>query len=505
MRGPEKIAALEELSRRHGCGWVEYREEINQPLTVLNKLDLERLKTDLWFPHTVEDNRATIVACNPSPALAGMIKSILGVESVEFLVTLPHDLVRIIEHNQDVNHGFPASSGRTPLALVRTHLAGRRSLFAYYRTLLAKSRTGLAFIRTGISCVTIALFFIRVFGHRWLLLLEGPLLAVGCVMVFDGIKWYLPVRRFKARIPNCVDTGGTGGTTVLTVADEEDFPVFSRTGEIATAAELRRAWTDLSPVMRRRFLASDRTDYAEERTLLACLRSRMAKVRTGLAFSRTGISLASLGFAMIRKFPPSLWMILDLTLIGIGAVMVVEGFLWYAGSRHAGVKGNASVKQNLKAATIWDHFFPHRHSPPAPNIISRTLPVHSSDLPGIWATTGVALERTVLAERRNVMSRLRTVMARARTGFAFIRTGFSLALIGIAFILYFGGGVTGWNIFDLLMVGGGMALIIDGLYWSLPAERTRRQFPYCYGDMEITIPDYGIPARSWRTAVFSNE
>jgi uncharacterized membrane protein YidH (DUF202 family) len=257
--------------------------------------------------------------------------------------------------------------------------------------------------------------------------------------------------------------------------------------------------------MRRRFLASDRTDYAEERTVLACQRSRLAKVRTGLAFARTGIALISLGLALLRQFPPSRWLLLDLALLGIGAAMVGEGFLWYASGRRAGVESAASVRQSFKAGTIWDYFFPHRQFSTGPEAIPLRLPVRSSDLPGIWATTGVALERTVLAERRNVMARLRTVMARGRTGYAFVRTGLSLSLIGLAFLLYFGSDSTGWNIFNWLMIGGGLLLIGDGLFWSLPAEKIRRQFPYCYGDMEITIPDYGIPARSWRKAVFSHE
>jgi len=505
LRGLEKLAALRDLSERHGCDWVEYQEKISQPLPVLNKLDLDRLKIDLWFPHTVESEGATIVACHPGPELAEKIKKILGVTKIDFLVALPHDLIRIIEHNQDVNPGFPASSGRTPLARVRTYLAGRRSLLAHYRTMLAKSRTGLAFIRTGLSCITIALLFIRIIGNGWLLLLEGPLLLVGCVMAFDGVKWYLPARQLKSRLPVCRNTGPTGGTTILTVSAEEDFPLFSRSPEITGARELRQNWTNLSPVMRRRFLASDRTDYAEERTVLACLRTRMAKARTGLAFVRTGIAFVSLGLGLTRHFHLSRWLAFDLGLVAVGAAMVLEGFLWYYRGRPAGVEGEASVRQSFQTSTIWDYFFPHRHFPPGPNVIALTLPVKSSDRPGIWATTGVALERTMLAERRNVMARLRTVMARGRTGFAFIRTGLSLALIGIAFVLYFGAASTGWNLFNWLMITAGLLLIGDGLYWGLPAERTRSQFPYCFGDMEITIPDYGIPARSWRKAVFSNE
>jgi len=47
--------------------------------------------------------------------------------------------------------------------------------------------------------------------------------------------------------------------------------------------------------------------------------------------------------------------------------------------------------------------------------------------------------------------------------------------------------------------------VADGLYWHLPAERMRKEFPYCYCDVEITVPDYGKPSRMWRTAVFSHD
>jgi len=505
LNGYEKLAALQGLSARYGCAWVEYDEKIAQPLPVLNQLGLEELKELGWFPWSIAEDRATVITCQPGPELVEEIKKRLGVGQVDFLVTLADDLARIIEHNQDLNPGFPFPAGRTPLARVRTYLAGRRSLLAHYRTLLAKSRTGLAFIRTGISCLTMALLFLRLLGGGWLLFLEVPLMVAGCVMVFDGIKWYLPARQLKARLPVCADTGASGGSTVLTVANVEDFPLFRRSPEVPGAHQLRRGWTSLSPVMRRRFLASDRTDFAEERTVLACLRTRMAKARTGLAFVRTGIAFVSLGLALIRQFPPSGWLALDLGLVTVGVLMISEGFLWYFRGRQAGVAGAASVQQSFLAATIWDSFFPHGHFPPGPNSSQLTLPVRSHDLPGIWATTGVALERTVLGERRNVMARLRTIMARGRTGFAFIRTGLSLALIGAAFVLFFGTDSLAWNVGNGLMVAVGLLLIGDGLYWSLPAEKTRRQFPYCYGDFEISIPDYGVPARSWRKAVFSHD
>ena len=505
-RGLEKWQALAALGKQYGCPWVEYHESVTGPQILLWKLDLARLRNEGWFPRAVADGRAVVIATAPSPALATKVREALGVREVEFQVALPEDLSRIFDHNQDLNPGFPATAGRTPLAKVRTYLAGRRSLFTHYRTLLAKSRTGLAFIRTGLSCITIALLFLRLLGSGYYLLLEAPLLISGLIMVYDGLKWYLPAREIYATLPPCLDTGATGGTSVLEVYDEYIAPEFRRSGVVEGAAALRGGWISLSPVMRRRYLASDRTDLAEERTVLACFRTRMAKARTGLAFTRTGFAFISLGLGLLRQFQASSWLAFDLGLIGVGALMALEGFFWYFRGRRAGVEGLASVRKKAKMSSIWDYFFPHSHVLPGPEKNPMTLPVKSSHDPGIWATTGVALERTVLAERRNVMARLRTVMARARTGFAFIRTGLSLFLIGAAFLLFFDDtGGFGWTVFSYLMMAGGLFLVADGFVWSVPAEGMRRQFPYCYGDMEIPLPDYGVPARFWKKVVFSND
>lgn len=506
MAGLEKYAALTALSARYGCPWVEYHESVTGPQFLLRKLDMARLRAEGWFPREVAGGRGTVIATAPGPDLAAKIRETLGVQEVAFQVILPEDLARIFEHNQDINPGFPPAAGRTPLARVRTYLAGRRSLFAHYRTLLAKGCTGLAFIRTGLAFITIALLFFRLVGAGYYLFLEAPLLISGIIMVAEGLRWYLPARTVSTALPFCMEAGATNGTSVLEVFNEEETPEFRRSSGVPGGSGLRAGWTSLSPVMRRRFLASDRTDLAEERTALACFRTRMSKVRTGLAFTRTGFAFISLGAALLRQFQASRWLIFDLGLIVIGGLMALEGFYWYLHGRRAGVQGLESVREKAGMSTIWDYFFPHRHVMPGIDKNPLTLPVKSSHAPGIWATTGLALERTMLAERRNVMARLRTVMARARTGLAFIRTGMSLFLIGVVFILYFPEALDfSWSLFDYAMMVAGLMLVVDGLVWSIPAERLRRQFPYCYGEMEIAIPDYGTPARFWQKAVFSND
>ncbi len=493
------------LAEQYGCPSIEFNERITGQGDILRQLDLEKLKNEGWFPQKVAVDQATVITHHPSPSLATKIKKTLHVSTVDFVVTLSGDLTRIIEHNQDINPGFRPEAGRTPLARVRTYLAGRRSLFAHYRTLMANSRIGLAFIRTGISFITIAALTFRILGGGFLLFLEVPLLLLGIYLALDSMWRYLPARKVQTALPPCGMTEPTGGSSILAVDNVMEMPIFRRSSIVAGAAELRDSWPSLSPVMRRRFLASDRTDLAEERTDLACYRTQMAKVRTGLAFVRTGTAFGGLGLVLIRTFPAGSWYMFDWSLVVIGVLMMVDGFLWYFRGRSAGIAGYESVRRGNAMATIWDFFFPHRQSAVGLDKQTLPLPVGNAQAPGIWGTTGLALERTMLAERRNVMARLRTTMARGRMGYSFIRTGLSIVLIGVVFAVYFPTDKIIGIISEALVIFGGLFLIADGFIWSVSAEKIRKQFPYCYGDMEIVLPDYGVPCKFWKKAVFPRE
>ena len=506
-KGIPKHEILLSLSAYYNRPFIEFDEDISVSQDILRNMDMERLKKALWCPLSLGKDFAEVAAFNiGSPSLLEDIKKTLGVESVKFVIALPADLIRIIENNQDINPRFPPSAGRTPLAKVRTFLANRRSQLSCYRTYLSKGRTGLAFLRTGISFITIALLLVRVFGFGYITLAAALLLAAGVVMAYDGLKWYLPARKVGKKAIDCSFSEPTWGTTVLEVKRPGYIPDFARTPVVDGAEALRHEWKGLSPVMRRRYLASDRTDMAEERTQLACYRTLMAKARTGLAFTRTGFALIGLGIALVRQFKAGPWMALDISLILAGTLMAGEGFYWYFSGRSAGLLGHATVKSAADKTTIWELLFPPSHKKPDPDDMHFTdLPLKAGQSPGIWATTGLALERTFLADRRNVMARLRTVMARSRTGMAFIRTGMVISSIGMGLLVYFGAGSIPWTVLDISMMVVGLALLTDGFYWRLPAEKTRRQFPYCFGGMEITIPDYGKPSREWRKAVFDND
>ena len=508
-QGIEKHELLLSLVEVHGLPVVEFDESLLVSAQVMRRIDAEQLKQRLWFPLSVSSESARVIAWDPQdPRLRPEITETLGVGTIEYLTALPSDLIRIIEHNQDLNPAFPAGAARTPLAKVRTFLADRRSLLSCSRTTLAQGRTGLAFLRTGISFTTLGLVLYRIFGSGFFTPIQAGLLVGGLVMAVDGVRWYLPVRQHALQRDTCAAAMPSKVATVLTATWTGDSPVFTRTAPVPGSGDLREQWDTLSPVMRRRFLANDRTDYAEERTVLACLRTRMAVGRTNLAFARTGIAIAGLGIALVRleRFRTPLWTVFDALLVAAGLFMIGTGVAGYLPGRAAGKTGQRSVDRAENEPTIWESLFPPAHTRPLGSAgESCRLPVTASQAPGIWATTGLALERTVLAERRNIMARLRTIMARSRTGLAFIRTGMSISGVGFGLLAAFGASSPVWaGAYGALAVLG-ILFIADGLYWHLPAERTRRQFPYCYCDVELTVPDYGKPAREWTSAVFSHD
>ena len=234
---------------------IEFRESIRIPESLLRSLNLAQLASELWAPVSLNGETATVVAASPGPAVEEQARRALGVKNIEFRIALPEDVVRIIEHSQDLNPGFPPSGGRTPLAVVRTLLAHVRLRYAQDRVVFARGRTGLAYVRTGISFITVALLLLRVFGPGWMLTAEILLIAAGVLMVADGLAWYLPTRRHRGEPLDFRATTPTGGTTVLQAPTAESGHRFIRSAPIAGSAALRSNWGNLSPIARRRFLA----------------------------------------------------------------------------------------------------------------------------------------------------------------------------------------------------------------------------------------------------------
>jgi uncharacterized membrane protein YidH (DUF202 family) len=504
-RGVPKHAIIRCLSERFHLPFVEFSEDLVLSEKWLERLDLQRLKQRLWFPSNIEDGHADVIVSDPEdPILDKEIAETLKVPHIRKSIALPSDLVRVIEHNQDVNPHYTPSADRTTLARVRNRLALFRTALSFHRTSLARGRTGLAMLRTGLSFKAIALVLLQVFGLGYALIPDVLLLSVGLTLVILGFKWYLPSRRVARSIPPYPPTEPTFGSTYLEMAGTGPDTVFARTGPIEGSEGLRLGWNHQSPVMKRRFLAIDRTDLAEERTIIASYRTAMARARTGLAFNRTGIALIGLGIALLRQFPLSRWMIFDWIFILAGLAMTMEGFHWYVPGRRAGNEGLRLIRSKHERTSIWDFMFSALRDHFSAGELPTTLFIKESHSPGIWGTTGLALERTLIAERRNVKARLRTILARSRTGMAFIRTGVKVFSVGLGLLAYFGASSLTWTlIYGGLMVIG-LVIVADGFFWHIPAERIKNSFPYCTEDMEILFPDYSKPTLFWKKVIFSH-
>jgi uncharacterized membrane protein YidH (DUF202 family) len=95
----------------------------------------------------------------------------------------------------------PASRERTHLARERNVLAAQRTIAGCYRTIYARARTGLALCRTGVSFMSIGIGFITYFGLGINTLFDVMLIISGILMLVDGLRWYLPVRKEQAELP----------------------------------------------------------------------------------------------------------------------------------------------------------------------------------------------------------------------------------------------------------------------------------------------------------------
>ena len=111
-KGVPKHEILFCLSEYYGLPFVEYDESIITAYLLIIRLDMEKLKQSLWFPRSIRQDRAEVIAYRPDdPRVIDDIKKTLGVHHIDFIVALPADIVRIIEHNFDVNPSF-SFSGR---------------------------------------------------------------------------------------------------------------------------------------------------------------------------------------------------------------------------------------------------------------------------------------------------------------------------------------------------------------------------------------------------------
>src|ERR1700690_1795427 len=100
------------LSEYYNAPFVEYDEGVIVSQQIMRRIDMERLKRVQWLPLSIQQDAAEVISCYPDdPVVIEDIKKTLHVKNITFRVALAADLVRIIEHNQDLNPGLPPSPG----------------------------------------------------------------------------------------------------------------------------------------------------------------------------------------------------------------------------------------------------------------------------------------------------------------------------------------------------------------------------------------------------------
>ena len=468
-------------------------------------LDFTRLTTLRWIPLKVEDGRVWVITPRDDHEVVAVEAcALLDVAAGDVSGCTDATLIRFIEHAQDINPGFPVESGRTILARTRNFLADMRSQLATQRTSLAKGRTGLAMLRTGLALAAVSLILIKVFGFQNLAAIpEGILMVLGIAMTIDGLIWYVPVRHLAKSASRAPMAPGEAFTIPIATFEDGEI-VIRRSAPVAGAEQLAQDHDRLSPVMRRRFLALERTELALERTRLAFFRTVMAKSRTGMALVRTGIALAGIGMAFQQRIRSGSTDILGFGLIVVGIVLIVEGLSWYFSGHKSGHLSQSESEKAGEKSAGWDMLLPPVDAGETGQRYRSMSVIMAGTSPGIWGTTGLALERTLLAERRNVMARFRTSHARSRTGMAYLRTAANSVAVGLGLLLTGPARGLGWTILESSIITIGLLLFVDGLYWIIPARRERWQLPFCEWQMEISVPDYLKPASAWPTFVLDN-
>ena len=228
-------------------------------------------------------------------------------------------------------------------------------------------------------------------------------------------------------------------------------------------------------------LAFWRNTMAVWRTRLTCYRNDLAKARVSLSILRWGLGFITVASASaVLELNLSLTTVMYWSLLGLGIGVTGFGFFHYLRIRRSMM--NTPGPQTLVEVTTATVRFLDNYDlecTPRPRtketMLSRLadfLPSYCSVLrpePASRERTHLARERNMLAAHRTLAACYRTLYARGRTGLAFIRTGIVFLSIGAGLVQYFQ--VNPVSLWGLLLFAAGALMIVDGLYWYLPARR----------------------------------
>jgi uncharacterized membrane protein YidH (DUF202 family) len=332
---------LQALSEHYHCPAFEYDERLPIPPALLREMPGPRLAAEGWFPVIMDaDGTVVVVAVDPAdPELPAAVTAVMGEGKYQYRVTLPEDIVWLI---QDFLHAPPGEligTERTGLAYWRNTMAQWRTRMACYRTDLAKGRTALAVVRAGLALTTIADTLLRSGSFRVGTVLPMVVLTLGLALIAGGAPVYLGVRRSRLTPPRDQTLVEMTGATLMFLenyhfsVENHSAPKASKATMLARLGDFLADYSTIIypvPASRERtHLARERNVLAAQRTIAGCYRTIYARARTGLAFIRTGVTFLGIGLGLLTYFGLGLNTPFDLILMAVGLLMIIDGLLWY--------------------------------------------------------------------------------------------------------------------------------------------------------------------------------
>jgi uncharacterized membrane protein YidH (DUF202 family) len=337
--GIARRTLLKSLSRHCGCPWVEYDERVPVPAELLAGLDAEKLCQCQWFPTARRGETVIIAATDPQdPDVIAEVRNSIPAESYEFRVTLGEDIQAFIEDflNSDPEHLI--GNERTALAFWRNTMAQWRTKLACYRTDFAKARTHLSLLRGGLALIAIGRTLIYTHKGSPLVHLFWVLIGLGFLWVAAGLYDYYKIKMSFFSPPKHQSLVEVTAATLYFLEDYQyeevrgatDAPKKTMLARLADLLPKNCVFIEPSLDNKvRSYLAHERNALSGQRTVAACYRTIYSRARTGLSFIRTGVSFAGIGLGLVQYFGLSWLTLFDFFLILAGAVMVVDGLIWY--------------------------------------------------------------------------------------------------------------------------------------------------------------------------------
>lgn len=338
--GVSRCAMLNALSSHFGCDFVQYDEREPVPSQLFAGLEGGMLSSGQWFPVAMLGETAVIAAVNPdSQGMKDEVRKFVPAERYAFRVTLSEDIRWYIQDYLHAQAEFLIGIERTGLAYWRNIMADWRTRMACHRTSHARARTSLKLLRWGLGLVALSNALMRIAANP-IKPYHGAILFTGIGLAFAGLYDYLKMRRARMGMPWKHDLVDVTAATIQFTQTYHLKEAGNRERKGAVLARLADMITDycsiLAPVpasKERTHLARERNMLAAQRTIAGCHRTLYARARTGLSFIRTGVSFMGLGFGMAKLLGAGPYSFMDYVLVAAGALMIVDGVLWYLPAR----------------------------------------------------------------------------------------------------------------------------------------------------------------------------